>query len=319
MNKRFKPGRLFASIAIMAVAVASLTACFSPTLSTPTGMCGWIVGNGQGDNDAKIKSTVWPDQKVTYDETEETTRFVPCGPRNYITVDGGETGDWQTPYEALTSDGTPVKVTLDALWQLNQTETVLAMFAELCNKYACYTTDTSVGGSNFATDGWNGMLRENFRPAIENAIKQAMPKFSDDIWQKQDPAVVDEFEVAVSAAFMETIRARTGYNADLFCGSGNSGWSDPENAGADGNEFTCTQVRFDSASVKAANAGVQANASATTQVELDTAANEARYTKSFPLYGDQTHYWLGVQDSVAKCPSGSTCNIYLGNVPTSGQ
>ena len=122
----------------------------------------------------------------------------------------------------------------------------------------------------------------------------------------------------MSAAFMETIRARTGFNVDLFCGSGNSGWSDPETPGADGNAFTCTQVRFDNANIKAKDSSVQNNASATSQVKLDTEANQARYDKSVPLYGDQTHYWLGVQDAVSKCPSGSTCNIYLGN-PPSGQ
>lgn len=316
MNIKSKLRRAIVAAAVVVTAAAGLTACSG--LATPTGMCGWVVGDGQNGNDAKIHDTVWPDEKVNYDSGSETTRFVPCGPRNYIIVDGGETGDWQRPLEALTSTGTPVKVTIDALWQLNQDKNTLASFAELCNKYECYTTDATAGDANFATDGWNGMLRENFLPAIQNAVKQVMPQFDDDIWKIQSPETLAEFQSKVSEAFMETIRARTGYNVDLFCGSGNSDWSDPENAGADGNTFNCTQVRFDSAVVKAVSAETQNSASAGNQVTLDTEANQARYDKSFPLYGDQTNYWLGVQDTVAKCPSGSTCNIYLGSGP-SGQ
>ncbi|MGV9001874.1 MAG: hypothetical protein ACOH18_02870 [Candidatus Saccharimonadaceae bacterium] len=313
--KRIKFGRLAVVITTAALATFGLSAC-SYGLATPTGMCGWVVGDGQNGHDAKIKSTVWPDQTADFNSDTEERHFVPCGPRNFIITDGGDTGDYNKPVEALTGDGTPVKVTIDALWQLNQDENTLAKFAELCNKYTCYTTEAAAGKENNSTAGWNDMLQENTLPAIQGAVKQVMPDYSDDIWKKQDPKMLSDFAAKVSKAFMETIRTRTGYNVDLFCGSGNSAWSDPANPGAKGNTFNCTQVRFDNSSVKAVDSQVQNNASVTNQTKLDTDANQGRFDKSVPLYGDQTHYWLGLQDTAGKCPSGSTCNFYLGNIPT---
>jgi hypothetical protein len=310
-----KKTRTAGAIVIAAVVGALMSACSS--IATPTGMCGWIVGNGEGDNDARVHEVIWPDDNISYDTSTEEARYVPCGPRNFIINDGSVEGlgDQFTPIEAVTADNTPVLVQIDALWQLNQDEDALLKFAELCNKYACYTTQAVAGSSNFATEGWNGMLRENFSPAITDAVQIAMKEIPDAIWQNQDEELIAQLQEFTSVAFMNEIRERTGYNVDLFCGSGNSGWSDPENAGADGNTFTCTQVRFDSALVEARDRQTQNNATAQNQLELDTSANQARYDKSFPLYGDQTHFWLGVQDAVAECPSESTCNFYVGNVP----
>ena len=310
---KLKLGRTVVALAVAGVMAAALSACTS--VSTPTGMCGWVVGNGESGHDAKIKSTVWPDENVDYDTNSEVAHYVPCGPRNYIITDGGNTGDYNQPLTALTSSNTPVKVTIDALWQLNQDKNVLGKFAELCNKYECYTTDAKAGKENNATKGWNDMLQENFLPAIQDAVKNVMYTYNDDIWKKQDPTMLNEFEGKVSAEFMKTIQQRTGYNVNLFCGSGNSAWSEPNKAGDKGNTFTCTQVRFDSATVVNTDKQSQANVSATNQVQLDTDANKARYDKNVPLYGDQTHFWLGVQDSVGSCPSGATCNFYLGNIP----
>lgn len=300
---------------IVAAAGTMLAACSS--LATPTGMCGWVVGNGTSGHDAKIHEIVFPDENVNYDSSEEEVHYVPCGPRNYIITDGSVEGlgDRTTPVEAVTQNGTPVLVQLDALWQLNQDKAALTKFAELCNKYECYTTNAEAGESNFATDGWNGMLRENFSPAIDSAVKSAAAQIPDAIWEKQDKELMNQLATLVSQAFMDAIQVRTGYNVDLFCGSGNSGWSDPTAAGADGNTFTCSQVRFDVTAVKARDSQTQNNASASNQVELDTAANQARYDKSVPLYGDQTHFWIGVQDAASKCASGATCNFYLGNIP----
>ena len=304
-------GSIAIGLAVAATVAIALTGCSS--VSTPTGMCGWVVGNGEAGNDAKIHDTVYPDESVTLNTGEEA-HYVPCGPRNFLITDGSVAGlgDQVTPIEAVTSDNTPVLVQVDAFWQLNQGKDGLDKFAELCNKYDCYTSDAVAGSSNFASDGWNGMLRENFSPAITDAMQTAMKQIPDSIWKTKDAAEEAKLNELLSAAFMESIRVRTGYNVDLFCGSGNSGWSDPEKPGEKDNKFTCTNVRFDVTSTEPRDKTTRTNANAQNQLQLDTEANQARYSKSVPLYGDQTHFWLGVQDATSKCPEGSTCNIYLG-------
>ena len=293
---------------------AALTGCSSA--STPTGMCGWVVGDGLGTNDANIHSTVYPGDSVAL-STGEEAHYVPCGPRNFIVTDGSieGLGDQKTPVEAVTKDKTPVLVQVTAYWQLNQSKEALTQFAELCNKYECYTEDVQAGSSNFASEGWNGMLRENFGPAIADAMRVSMPEITDAVWKTQDVAEQKKLEALLADAFKESIRIPTGYSSDLFCGAGNSGWDKPDEAGAKGNSFTCSNVRFSVTAVEAASAQTQSNATSTNQTQLDTEANQARYDKSVPLYGDQTHYWLGVQDATGKCPKESTCNIYLGNPP----
>lgn len=307
-------GKIAVALAVIVTLGAGLTACTA--VSTPTGMCGWVVGDGEGNNDAKIHDTVYPDESVSY-EADEVAHYVPCGPRNYIINDGSVEGlgDQKVPVEAMTSDETPVLVQVDALWQLNQSEEALTKFAELCNKYICYTEEAQAGDTNYATEGWNGMLRENFSQAVTRATKEAMLQIPDAIWKTQDPIETKKLNELLSTAFMESIRVRTGYNVDLFCGSGNSGWDNPAKPGEDGNNFTCTNVRFDVTSVDRDTRQAKNNTTTESKTQLDTEANQARYDKSVPLYGDQTNYWLGVQDATGKCPKESTCNIYLGNPP----
>jgi hypothetical protein len=299
-----------AGLVVMAVTALGLTACGGT--ATPTGMCAWVVGDGQNGRDAKVKKTLYPDEKVEKGG-DEIAQFVPCGPRNYIVTDGStDLGDRRTPIEATTASNTPVKVQVSAFWQLNQQQDALSKFKEFCNKYTCYTTTAEAGKSNFASDGWNGMLAENMGPAIEAATKVAMKTVPDEIWKTKDPELTKKLATDLSASFMEALRVRTGYNVDLFCGSGNSGWDNLEKR----ENFTCTNVRFEVTDVSARDSQAQNNANVQSQEELTKKANQSRYDSSVPLYGTDTGRWLGVQDSVKSCPQGSTCNFYLDTVPS---
>jgi len=306
-------GKIAVALAVMVTLGAGLTACTAA--STPTGMCGWVVGDGQNNNDAKIHDTVYPGESVTLQAGEES-HYVPCGPRNFIITDGSVEGlgDQTTPVEAMTKDLTPVKVQVTAYWELNQSQEALTQFAELCNKYECYSSEAEAGDVNSATVGWNNMLKENFGPAIEKAMTASMSQITDAIWKTNDAAETEKLEQLLSASFKETIRVPTGYNENLFCGSGNSGWDNSDKPGEAGNDFTCSEVRFSVTSTDK-DASAKNGTTTTNQTQLDTEASQARYDKSVPLYGDQTHYWLGVQDATGKCPKESTCNIYLGNPP----
>jgi hypothetical protein len=300
------------SLAIVVTAL-SLTACSG--VATPTGMCGWVVGDGQSGHDAKVKKTLYPDEQVSYNSGSEVAQFVPCGPRNYLItdgsvkgVDGKPIGDRQTPIEATTATNTPVLVQANAFFVINQQPDALTKFKEFCNKYPCYTTKAEAGTSNFASDEWNGMLAENVGPAIEAATKVAMKSMPDEIWKTKDPELAKKLATELSTSFMEAFRVRTGYNVDLFCGSGNSSWDDPVKR----NTFTCTNVRFEVTDVRARDAQAQNNANVESQEALAKKANESRFSSNQPLYGDQTGRWLGIQDTVKSCPQGSTCNFYLG-------
>ena len=305
-----------AGLVVMGVAALGLTACSG--VATPTGMCAWVVGDGQSGHDSKVRKTLYPDEQVSKGG-DEVVQFVPCGPRNYIITDGtvkdvkgNVVGDRQTPIEALTSSNTPVRVQVSAFWQLNQQPDALSKFKEFCNKYNCYTTSAEAGKSNFASDGWNGMLSENMGPAIESATKTAMKQIPDEVWKTKDPELTKKLATSLSASFMEAFRVRTGYNVDLFCGSGNSGWENAEKH----ENFNCTNVRFEVTDVSARDSQAQNNANVQSQEDLTKKANQSRFDSSVPLYGDQTGRWLGVQDAVKSCPQGSTCNFYLDTVPS---
>jgi hypothetical protein len=309
--------KLIAKIVIVVGLTATiggvLVGCSS--ISTPTGMCGWVVGDGQGGNDAKIHDTVYPDQSVNV-STNEEAHYIPCGPRNFVVNDGSikDTGDQTVPIEAMTKEHTPVLIQVSAFWTVNQS--ALTQFSEICNKYSCYANDAeaSAQGENSATPGWNKLLKENFGPALAKAVKLDMPEISDDIWKRDDPAEQKKLEDLLSKTFNEAARTYTGYSADLFCGSGNSGWDNPKTPGK--GKYSCTNVRFDVTDVAAKNAQTQENATSSNQVKLDTEANQSRYDKSVPLYGGQTNFWLGVQDAAKSCQKGATCNFYMGNTPT---
>lgn len=306
--------KIVAAAVLATTVVAGLTAC-TKTLSTSISSCAWVVGNGKDNNDATINKTAYPGQQVKYDDDKEVVRYIPCGQRNYLITDGTDKGlgDLETPIEARTKQNTPVLVTVNSLWELNQS--TLDQFAVVCDKYDCSGTspNSASSGTKSATDGWIKMLRENFGPAIKDAVQETMPSIDDSIWKSQDPTQKKLLEEKLSTAFMDSIRKYTGLNKDLFCGSGNSGWNNPKTPGKGG--YTCSNVRFASSNTVAADAQTQQNATSTNQTQLDIDANAARFKKSQALYGSQTNYWLGVQDAASKCPSGATCNIYLGNPP----
>lgn len=301
---------------VLGMSLLGLTACNGA--ATPSGMCGWVVGDGKSGHDAKVKKTLYPDEETTVN-SDQVAQYVPCGPRNYIVTDGSVNGpdgkpigDRLTPIEAVTSTGVPVLVQLGSYWQLNQQPDALTKFKEFCNKYECYTTTPQAGSSKFASDEWNGMLAENVGPAIEAATKAAMKDIPDDIWKKKDPVLNKKLATALSTSFAEALRVRTGYNLDVLCGSGNSGWEDPVKH----ENFTCTNVRFEITDVKARDDKAQTNANVESQADITKQANQSRFDSTKPIYGDETARWLGLQDTIKSCPQGATCNFYVDSTPT---
>lgn len=322
MNIIRKSKRRVALLAAIVIPTVSMAACDIPdeNTSNPAAMCSYIIGNGKDGHDSKVHEIVYPDFNVGYDENSEVARYVPCNSRNFLINDGTKVnannervGDRFTPSVGYTKQGTQINVYTSAYWTLNQSDDAMRKFWELCYKYTCASSDSSAGAANFSTPGWNGMLGENFGPTIDQVILEATAEIDDAVWQKHDPKLYDELSKRMSELFAGKMRARTGYDVDLFCGSGNSGWTNPNKPGE--GEFTCTNVRFVVDVVDAADAGVVEQANEQTQTQLELAANQQRYDAAVKLYGDLAAYWLGLQDTIKLCnESGSaTCVI---NIPS---
>jgi hypothetical protein len=315
------------ALSVSGIALAStLTGCF-PSGGTSTAQCAYIVGNGQDDR--KIHSIVVPGNKLPTPNREEI-QYVPCGPRNYIINDGqqknsnGDTvGDSFQVVQVWTkaAEGDPrvqLNISLKADWTLNESEKALRGFYPLCYKYTCYNTDSSkANDSNFSTTGWNGMLSENFDPAIRTvAINEVSSKFTKK--ELDDPANWSKLGDALSNAFGPEIKRATGItDTDLFCGSGStSGFSD------DNKEFNCGNVRFTINKVEATNDNVRDADNQRAEQEATAAQADAIIANAKKKYGDDWSYFLGLQDTIEKCKSADkvTCVVNLGggqvSVPT---
>jgi hypothetical protein len=306
--------RTLATIAGLALVAGTTVAC---STTTPEAMCAFVVGSGGYGNDTKLHKIVLPGDSLGSLE-DEVARFVPCNARNYKTNDGTvkvnqgdheqRVGDRFTPSMAYTKEGTPVRVWSDSYWTLNQTESVLRTFYEVCYKYTCFSTDDSSGGANFSTPGWNGLLAENFGPTVDEIALAAMAEVGDDIWRKQDAELRTKVAKLMSEKFAAAMQRKFGINEDIFCGSGNSGWD------SERKNFNCTQVRFE---VPRVDRHVPSSNEATATPESLERLNADRLKVAKALYGESAGYWLGVQDAIAACRQSPTpCQINIGSAPS---
>jgi hypothetical protein len=295
------------SVIVLIVMSMILTGCFA---STTTASCAYIVGDGTYDS--KVHKIVYPGQQVPASLSDERIYYVPCNSRNFIINDGTVTnangdkvGDRSVLIKATTSTGVPITISARALWTLNQDETSMKAFYSVCLKYNCASTQDQSGDSNFATAGWNGMLAENFGPAMDSAARDAAIVTNDDVWQKHDPAQYKILGDSMSAVFAEKVRQNLGYPQDLFCGSGNSAWENPASPGV--GTFTCSPVRIIVDDVQR----VQVQADESTEGALSL--NAQRLSNAEALYGIWAGYWLGLQDTIEACKNaGVTCVFNIG-------
>lgn len=308
--------RLFSLALLVTLVIGFAVACSQQSNNPPSAMCGYIIGDGKDGRDNRVHKIVWPNQNIDYNQDKEDVRYVPCNSRNFIINDGSifnangqQVGDRFTPIVAYTNSGTPIKIHASAFWTLNQDEEALNRFYELCYKYNCASDEPESGNANFSTPGWNGLLGENFGSSIDGVALASAGTIGDEIWQKHDPALYEQLAKQMSEKFAEEVRKKTGYNVDLFCGSGNSGFQDEQNH----KDFNCTNVRFVIDKVDVADAGLSGQNTKATQAEQDKQLNADRLAAAKEIYGDSAAYWLGLQDTIDKCRQAqSTCVINLG-------
>jgi len=305
--------RMMMIIAALVAVVLGASMVSGCSTSAKSASCAFVVGNGQNGNDTKFDRVIWPGQSVGSESGKDVT-YVPCNSRNYITNDGSvkdangnKVGDRSTPTIAYTKTGVQIKVWTTVAFTLNQSEDAMKNFYALCFKYTCADTKDQGGDANSSTPGWNSMLGENFGPTVDAAAAKAAFSLDDSIWQKHDPALYEELAKQVAGSFDDIMRQKVGYQQDLFCGSGNSQWKDPENPGGKGNTFTCSQVRVTVDKVeRGENNGSDGTAGAQ---EL----NKQRLANAQQIYGDSASFWLGLMDAIDHCKAANvTCVLNIG-------
>jgi len=285
-------------------------ACARDT-ATPAS-CAYVVGDGTYDRD--VHKIVYPGRDLPRDYDYEDVYYVPCNNRNYLINDGTtglDVGDRNTPVRAWTSSGMEILVSASSYWRLNQNFEAMGNFYETCLKHSCASSsdlnsaDTGDQTENNSTPGWMDLLHENFMPAMERAIRSAASQVDDSVWRTHDQTQYQMMADLMSAEFNDIVRKTLGYEQDLFCGSGNSNWPNPDNPG--NGEFICTPVRFVIDHVE--QAPIEAGNTAAGVENL----NKERLKIAEALYGENAVYWLGLQDTVEKCKgAGITCIFNIG-------
>lgn len=301
--------RRTAIVALGAVlAMTGLAGCNNT--KTSAAECAYVIQNGYFD--AKhIQDIVLPGNRVNTHNTQVS--YVPCNARNFIITTRKDVGDRSDPVRAKTAadlhtstPAMPVVIQLTAYFQLNQHDKeAMKDFYGFCQKYDCFGSADEISHSaNFASDGWRGLLRENFSFAIDRTAVQAVQQFGPDLWNNRAewPKVAD----MLSTDFANQIKTSTGSKYDYFCASG---------AGTE-----CKPVRFTIEDIEPADPAVKAiydqqvlvgNQKALSLAQK--AANQAALDAAKAKYGPNAGAILGQLDVINACKStGGTCVVSVG-------
>jgi len=307
---------------VVAIAVA-LAGCNNT--QTRASQCAYQIENGYFDA-RHISAILHPGERR--DESGTFSKYVYCNARNYaVAKDKNAVADSYTPIEAKTAansygDGTPVDVYGTVYFGLNQNEDVMRQFLGFCEKYNCFGSNDADASSNQAhssSAGWNNMLAENMRFALQRATQRAMLEFAPDVWNDQSkwPKIAD----TIAEDMRDQLRNVTGTAAavapgeepaDYFCGSGvrlNKGAHEHE-PGA----WTCPRIRVVIDQIDPQDPDVRTiyNQQVQQQYERQLAdeakkTNEAKLSAAKAKYGDAyAGYFLGMQDV---CQGSTTCVI----------
>lgn len=291
--------------------------------------CAFVVGNGVGDT-RQVKHVELPGEKVNKGDDEDY--YIPCNARNYIITNDPDAGDRHTPIQARTGDavqdtvsgqsagtlipGTPVNIQLSMFWTPNQDKAVLKDFWAFCRKYSCATSDPAGDNTeNFASPGWNGMLRENFPFALQRAANTVLREFKPDVWNQ--PAVWQTVADKLGPAFMDQIRAASGTTHDFFCSSASFRSCQPVKITVEDISPVDPKVRTlvnDQINIQreAANDIARIKAQENVLVEQKKLAQKQSDLYSEPGYAQERKYDTLLK-AIRECKaSGGTCIINLG-------
>jgi hypothetical protein len=306
--------KLFTGAMALFVLIVVVAGCGSDNVATTSASCAYIVHSS--NTDKSVDRVIYPGQSADQGDHEKTLYF-PCNSRTYVinkgnkkNANGKPIGDRFTLAPGITSSGTRIEVAVSAYWTLNENPDVLNPdFYNLCEKYTCWSEKSISNNANYASPGWNGMLGENMGESIDRTMRRVTPEFSDAIWQKGSQKEYDELGEKLSAGFDADVREATGYSKDLFCGSGNSGWKEPDHPGK--GEFICTNVRFIVDEVVNADHSRQLQANETNGLQSEVEDNEKELQAARAKYGPLAEFFLGMDDYAEHCANKHCPPIYL--------
>lgn len=316
MRSRFKR-RLIVPLLIVAAAIG-LAACGNNTATT-TDKCAIVLGNGQNGNNANVQAIYYAGQEF-HRGNNQIVRYFPCNSRDYLINNGNQynannvkIGDRFTLSPGVTSEGTQIKVAVNAYFTLNENRYVLENdFWPLCQKYTCASNTTASGHADSSTPGWNNMLGEVFGSAVDQTMHEVTPQIDDSSWTDENYAQWQKLDTLLAQNFDANVRQVYGYNANIFCGSGNSNWTGKSPGKG---QFVCTNVRFEVTGVwptssKLAN---QSNNSSGEQAQIAEGQRTLAITTA--KYGSSSlaGWSLAMQDVLSSCPKGSTCVVNTGS------
>lgn len=281
-----------------------LSACGK--VQTTTAQCAVLIHNGYFDS-RHVEAVVLPGQRHSKNNVQ--VHYLYCNARNYIV---GPNGDLTSPIQAKTAadatgDGTPVDVELTAYFTTNENTDAIKAFLPFCEKYNCFSPKDNTNNTQLdksSSSGWNNMLAENFPNAIKRSTQEAMLQFPTNIWNdtSQWPKVAD----AIQADFSQQILTQTESTVHFFCGQGASA-------------TTCPPVRFSIESIQPTDPKIRQiyNQQVEQQQEQELAVqqgktNAAVLAAAKQEYGSLANYFLGLQDTIAKCQNNAQCIVSIG-------
>lgn len=297
-------GRTALAITSLGVAAGALTAC--STAAPSLAQCAIVTGHGFLDNQG-IKSVAYPGDRVSKG-SGELSWYVWCNARNYVVggknADSDQPSQVRTAADAKTKDAAlPISVNTFTSWQLNQQKSALRSFLPFCLKYGCATsTDQTDSGNADLTrssnPGWNNMLTENFKPALDAAVADAALQIGPSVWV--DRSQWQHFGELISAALPSELLKRTGGSTQFFCGT-------------DSTHANCTTPKVIVQAVWPTDPSIVQQYNQRIQAEQGAAVGKARQAAAVATYGSLANWALAMQDLVAKCHElGVTCNVYVG-------
>lgn len=302
--------KLLAAAAICMLATG-MTACgesHPARATTPEGMCAYLVGNGnQNSGNRTVNSIIYPGQSLDFNADYDEIHYFPCGPRNYVVSPNSGDAGGRDLLVGRTKQGTSVVVAASAYWMPNLQENVLRQFIVLCQKYNCASPDLngSNGASNFASEGWNGLLQENLHPSLQRAAAAVLPGIDDSAWQTANQDERVKLAADISDRLKAEIQTVTGFADPLFCSSGSTGTKE---------NFDCGNIRIVVDFVAAADNGLQQQTDDQIkhQREMDLQGKTAtdRVNLTNQLYGPD----LGALVRACQDNPGATCVLGGANV-----
>lgn len=302
---------------LAAIAVAGVLAAGAMTLisgcstATPAvSQCAVVTGHGFGSGSQNVVDVLHPGARLRIGNGN-IAWYYPCDARNFIISPDGQPGDVHTPVSVRTAPkgntpGMPVNVWLGVYFTPNQNDAVMKQFLGFCLKYGCAESsaqDTSDIQNNphFSTQGWEGMLQENFPFALQRAATDVISKFDPTLWV--DPSLWPKLGDDIAAQLNAELAPETQTQTPYFCGSAST-------------ESTCTQMTVVVNKVEPVDQAVVQIYNQQIAAENSIAANTDRLNAARELYGSYAPYFLGVQDTISQCQKVSGCSIYIGNPGT---